>query len=138
MAEVFSGFVIGYALALAAGPAGAIALVRSNTHTGFAQRVAPPGTNIIALSVVVHFTGIIVFTGLGMVLGMVLAGLNARGSHAGLGSPNVPYTVIVALVAVILVAPAFAVPRLRALAIAGAVILVASFGWAMPWLAKLG
>src|SRR5437773_4807532 len=70
VAAVLSGFVIGYALALIVGPAGAIALVHANKRSGFAQQIAPPGTNVVALSVVIHFAGIIVLTAIGMVLGM--------------------------------------------------------------------
>ena len=66
MAEVFSGFVVGYAMALLVAPLGAIMLVRSNQHTGFAQRIAPPGTNVVALSMVLHFAAMLVLTALGM------------------------------------------------------------------------
>jgi hypothetical protein len=120
------------------GPAGAIALVRSNEHTGFAQRVAPPGTNFIALSVVIHFAAILVFTGLGMVLGMALAGLNEHRPENGLGSPNLVYTVMVIAIAVIIIAPALVVPRARIPALAGGLLLLLAFGWGVPWLATLG
>ncbi len=78
MAEVFAGFVVGYALALVIAPIGAIALVRSNDRSGFAQRVAPPGTSVLALSVVLHVAAIVVLTAIGLVLGMALAGIDDR------------------------------------------------------------
>ncbi len=77
--EVFAGFVVGYALALLVAPLAALALVRSNDRTGLAQRVAPPGTSIIALSVVLHFAALLVLTALGLVLGMALARHRRRG-----------------------------------------------------------
>jgi hypothetical protein len=138
MAEVFAGFVVGFALSLAVAPIAAIALIRSNEHTGLAQRIAPPGTNIIALSVVLHFAAFIVLTAIGMVLGMLLAGLNGRRPDNGLGSPNVAYTLIVVALTAVLAIPALAVPSVRRYCIAGALLFVALFGWALPWLAELG
>ncbi len=138
MAEVFAGFVVGYALALLAAPAGAIALVRNNDRSGFAQRVAPPGTNVVALSVVVHFAAIIAFTALGLVLGMALAGLNDRHPQDGLGSPNLVYTVMVLAITAILALPAVAVPPLRRPVVLGALVFAIAFGWALPWVATLG
>ena len=138
MAEVFAGFVVGYALALVAAPAAAIALVRSNDRSGFAQRVAPPGTNVVALSVVIHFAAIVVFTALGLVLGMALAGLNGRRPEDGLGSPNLIYTVMVLAITAILAMPAVAVPPVRRAVLLGALVFAATFGWALPWVARLG
>lgn len=138
MAEVFAGFVVGYALALLLTPLAAIALVRSNRRSGFAQRVAPPGTSIIALSVVIHFAAIIMLTALGLVLGMALGGIESRRPAGGLGSPNLAYTLMVLALAAVLVIPTFATPALRRYALIAAVAFAAAFGWAMPWLAQLG
>ena len=138
MAQVFAGFVVGYAISLLIGPAVAIAIVRSNDRSGVAQRLAPPGTSIIALSVVLHFAAMLMFTALGLVLGMALAGIDARRSDGGLGSPNVTYTLLVIALTAVLVIPAFAVPVIRRYAFAGAVLFAVLFGWAMPWLATLG
>ena len=137
MAAVFSGFVIGYALALVLAPAGAIALVRSNNRSRFAQQIAPPGTNLVALSVVIHFAGIIVLTAIGMLLGMALAGLEDRRPSGGLGSPNLIYTLLVLALTAVIVIPTIAVPSVRRYTLAGALLFVALFGWAMPWLAEL-
>jgi hypothetical protein len=138
LAEVFAGFVIGYAIALAASPLAAWALVSSNDRSGIAQRIAPPGTNLVALSVVLHFAAMLLFTALGIVLGMVLGGIEDRRPAGGLGSPNVAYTLIVVALTAVLVIPAMAVPMIRKLALAGALAFAALFGWAMPWLATLG
>ena len=138
MAEVFAGFVVGYGMAILTAPLGAIALVRANSRSGIAQRIAPQGTNVVALSVVVHVAALIVFTAVGLVLGMVLAGLDGRRPQGGLGSPNLLYTVIVVAVACIIALPAAAVPPLRRPAAVGALMFIAAFGWALPWLARLG
>ncbi|HET6614764.1 MAG TPA: hypothetical protein VFH62_02650 [Dehalococcoidia bacterium] len=138
MAEVFAGFVVGYALALALSPIAAIALVRSNDRTGFAQRIAPEGTNVVALSVVLHFAAMIVLTAVGLILGMALGGLEDRRPDGGLGSPNLVYTLLVVALTAVIVIPTIAVPAIRRIAFVGALIFVVAFGWAVPWLAQLG
>ena len=138
MAEVFAGFVIGFALSLAVAPLGAIALIRSNNRTGFAQRIAPPGTNVVALSVVVHFAAMLVLTMVGLLLGLLLAALNNRRPENGLGSPNVAYTLIVVALPAVIVMPTLAVPSIRRPSIIAALVFVAAFGWVMPWVAEVG
>lgn len=136
MAEVFSGFVVGYALALIVAPVVALMLLRQNAPSA-ARAVAPEGTNVVALSVVVHFAAMIVLTAVGLVLGMVLMALNDRRPDGGLGSPNVIYTTIVVLAAVVVVVPLLALPALRRYAVLAGAVFAGMFGWAMPWLATL-
>ncbi|MEX0750151.1 MAG: hypothetical protein WD359_05015 [Dehalococcoidia bacterium] len=136
MAEVFAGFVVGYALALVLSPMAAIGIVRSNDRTGFAQRFAPEGTNVVALAVVLHFAAMLLFTALGMILGTALAGLEDRRPDSGLGSPNLFYTVLVLVLMAVVVIPTIVVPAVRRFALAGALIFAAAFGWVMPWLAE--
>ncbi|HYM15626.1 MAG TPA: hypothetical protein VEZ14_08705 [Dehalococcoidia bacterium] len=138
MAAVFAGFVVGYALALLLTPLAAVAVVRSNSRSGFAQRVAPPGTSVIALSVVIHFAAIIAFTALGLVLGMALSGIESRRGGGGLGSPNLVYTLLVLALTAVLVIPAMALPAVRRYALIGGVALALAFGWILPWLARAG
>ena len=138
MPELFAGFVIGFALSLAVAPLGAIALVRSNDRTGFAQRIAPPGTNMIALSVVVHFAAMIMLTMIGLLLGLLLAALNDRRPDNALASPNIAYTLIVLALTAVIVTPTLVVPAIRRSTIAAALLFAAMFGWALPWLARLG
>lgn len=138
MAEAFAGFVVGYALALAVTPLAAISIVWSNDRSGFAQRVAPPGTSMIALSVVIHFAAIIMLTAVGLVLGMALAGIDSRRPDGGMGSPNVVYTVMVVALTAVLVIPAMAAPPVRRPAMIAGVLFAVAFGWGLPWLAQLG
>jgi hypothetical protein len=77
-------------------------------------------------------------TAIGLVLGMALAGIEDRRPDGGLGSPNVVYTLIVVAFTAVLVIPTIAVPALRTFALAAAAAFIVLFGWAMPWLAKLG
>ena len=138
MAEVLAGFVIGYAISLIVSPLAAWSLVSSNDRSGFAQRIAPPGTNVVALSAVLHFATVLLLTALGMVLGMALTGIEERRPDGGIGSPNLVYTLIVVALAAVMFIPAFAVPIFRRYAVIGGIVFVALFGWAMPWLATFG
>lgn len=136
MGEVFSGFVIGFALSLIISPLAAVAIIRSNDQTGFAQRFAPEGTNVVALSVVIQFSAMLLLTALGMILGLALSGIEDRRPDGGLGSPNLAYTLLVLALMASIVIPTFAVPSIRRFTLYATLILAASFGWAMPWLAQ--
>jgi hypothetical protein len=136
--QVFAGFVMGFAMSLAIAPFGAWLLISSNDRSGFAQRMAPPGTNFVALSVVLHLFLVLTLTAIGMVLGMVLLALEERRPEGGLGSPNVAYTLIVVALTAVVVIPLLVVPAIRRYALVAAVVFAALFGWAMPWLATLG
>ena len=138
MADVFAGFVVGFALAVVAAPVAAIALIRSNDRTGMAQRIAPEGTSVVALSVVLHFAAMIVLTALGLVLGMALNGIDARRPDGGIGSPNLVYTAMVIALTAVVVIPTLAVPAVRRYAFVAGAVFAGAFGWAMPWLATLG
>lgn len=138
MAEVFAGFVIGYAISLVVSPLMAWFLVSSNDRSGFAQRIAPPGTNVVALSAVLHFATVLLLTALGMVLGMALTGIEERRPDGGIGSPNLVYTLVVAALAAVMIIPAIAVPMIRRSAVISGIVFVGLFGWAMPWLATFG
>jgi hypothetical protein len=138
VAEVFAGFVVGFAISVAVAPLGAWMLVSSNDRSGFAQRMAPPGTNFMALSVVLHLVAVLTLTAAGMILGMLLLLLADRRPDGGLGSPNVAYTLIVVALTAVVVIPLMVVPAIRRYAVASALAFAALFGWAMPWLATLG
>jgi len=139
MAEVFAGVVCGYAVALVVTPLGAIALVRARTSSPLADRIAPEGTSLVALSIVLHMFVFLTFTAIGMVFGMLLNGLDSSSPASGLGSPNRAYTLLVLAIVAIAVLPlAIAVPRLRTPLLVSGVLFAGVFGWAMPHLATLG
>jgi hypothetical protein len=138
MAEVFAGFIVGFALSIAVAPLGAILLVRSNDRTGIAQRVAPPGTNVVALSVVLHFAAMLVLTMIGMLLGLLLLALDDRRPDNGLASPNAAYTLIVVALAAVIVMPTLVVRSIRRRSTVAALVSVLAFGWGVPWLAWWG
>jgi hypothetical protein len=139
MAEVLAGFVCGYALALVAAPALAMALVRLRTGSEYLNQVVPPGTNVLALSVVLFGFAFIALTAIGMALGMMLAGVEDSRPASGLGSPNAVFTGLIIVIAAIAVVPfAIVLPRWRRPLAASGTVFVLIFGWAMPWLSLAG
>lgn len=137
MAEVFAGFVVGYAMSLLVAPMAAVLILRAN-RAGVAQRIAPPGTNFVALSMVLHFGAMLLFTAAGMILGLSLHGIESRRPDGGLGSPNGVYTMMVVALTAVVVLPTAIVPAVRRFTFAGALVFAAAFGWGMPWLATAG
>lgn len=136
MPEVFSGFIIGFGLALLTAPLAAVGATRMATRSITFRRLVPPGTNLVALSVVLHMFGFLVFTAIGMVLGMVLLALEDRRAGAGLGSPNAAFTLLVLAITAIAVLPlALVWPGGRRPLLAGGLVFAGLFGWLMPYMA---
>lgn len=139
MAEVFAGFLCGYALALIATPVAAITIVRARATSDFVRRAAPEGTNIVALSIILHGFAMISLTALGLLLGLLLYDLEDRQPDGGLGSPNLVFTAFVLASSAIAVVPlAVALPKQRPALLAAGLLFAGGFGWGMPYLALLG
>ncbi len=139
MAEVLAGFVSGYGLSLLITPVAAIALVRARVTSPFLSRVVPEGTSLIAISIIIHTFAVLTLTALGILLGLLLAGLESSSPAGGLGSPNRVFTAFVLIATAIAVGPfALAFARLRRPLLAAGLLFVACFGWLMPYLSLLG
>ena len=135
MAEVFAGFVAGYALSLVTTPLMAMALLGLRAGNGTISRLWPQDANLVAVSMLIHGFMAFALTALGIVLGLVLLGMD--GAAGGAGSLNAPFTLFVAAMVLAVFAPlvAFAAPLRRQL-VAYALVTVAVFGWLMPYLAE--
>jgi hypothetical protein len=135
MAEVFAGFLAGYAMAVVSTPLLSVLLLRLRAESPALERVLPVGVSAVGVSVLLHGALTMVWTALGLVLGMTL--LAMEGAGGALGSLNGPFTLFVAGLFLALGAPLFAllvpVRRLIALTLVAAVLL---FGWLMPYLAE--
>jgi hypothetical protein len=139
MAAVFSGFLCGYGLALVATPAIAIALVRARVSSALVKQIMPEGTSLIAVSLIIHTFAIFTLTAVGLLLGIMLAGLDDRSPDGGLGSPNQAFTAFILITTAIAVLPmAIVLPKWRRALLAGGLIFVATFGWLMPYLSLIG
>ncbi len=139
MAEVFAGLICGYALALVATPVGAIALVRARATNEQLQRLVPPATSLVAISIILHGLAMLTLTALGILLGLLLLGIENGNPAGGIGSPNRVFTAFIIATSVIAVAPLALFsrsPRLPLLA--GGLLFAGMFGWLMPYLALWG
>jgi hypothetical protein len=139
MAEVMAGFVCGYALALIVTPIAAIALVRARVSNPTLAQVLPEGTSLIAVSIILHVFAFLILTAMGILLGLLLAGLEESSPDGGLGSPNQVFTAFILAATGIAVGPfALFLARLRLPLLAMGLMLAGLFGWFMPYLSLWG
>ena len=139
MAEVFAGFVCGYGLSLVVTPLGTVALVRARVTSPLLRQVLPEGTSLIALSVILHTFAFLTLTALGILLGLLLAGLDERSPEGGLGSPSGAFTGFILVATAIAVGPlTLFAPRLRRPLLVGGLVFAGVFGWLMPYLSLWG
>jgi hypothetical protein len=136
MAEVFSGFVCGFALSIIATPPFALWVLNARERVPFIRKAVPQGMPLTLLSVPIASFFSLLWTGLGLIYGMVLFAAENAHPDGGLASPNRLYTLFVLLTAVIIFLPFYAlIPSARRLALFLVFIYVGMFGWATPWLA---
>ncbi len=136
MAEVFAGFVCGFVLSIIATPPFAVWVVSARDAIPFIRNAVPKGMSITLLSVPIASLFFLVWTGLGLIFGMVLFSANHSQPHGGLGSPNLLYTVIILITAFVIFFPFFVVSRSAwRFFLFLLVSYVALYGWATPILA---
>ena len=139
MAEVLAGFVCGFGLALIVTPIAAIALVRARLSSPLLQRLVPEGTSLVAISIILNSFAVLTLTALGILLGLLLLGLETSNPAGGLGSPNGAFTGFVLIASAIALAPpALFFRALRRPLLASGFFFVVLFGWLMPYLSLLG
>jgi hypothetical protein len=137
MSEVMAGFICGYILALLSAPLVAILMVRLRPRAPFLARAVPEQVPMVAVTVVLFGFTFLIWTALGMILGLILMGLEDRAPEGGLGSPSLAFTLIIVLVSVVACIPAAVLPRpARRYVLASALVFLAVFGWLMPYLAE--
>jgi hypothetical protein len=139
MAEVLAGFVCGYAVALIFTPVVALTLVSARSRVPFLAKAIAPNISAVALTVPISLVAFLIWTAVGMVMGLLYRGAEESIPQGGLGSPNLLYTaLVVSFGASALILVVVGLRRLPwwALVIGGA--FVGGFGWAMPYLAKAG
>jgi hypothetical protein len=133
--EVFAGFVCGYAVALIGAPLLGVALARNRGSSPLLARLLPEGTPVVPLVLVLHGGLILLCTGVGLILGMLLFAM--RGAGEALGSPNIAFTLLVFSLTLAVSAPVIAVlARYRLQAVAVALTILVLFGWLMPYMAR--
>lgn len=139
MAEMMAGFVCGFGLSLIATPAAAIAIVRARVTSPLAAQVAPEGTSLVAITVAIHMVTILTLTAIGLLLGLLLYGIEGERPSGGLGSPNWLFTALVLAITAIGFGPPLALASCwRRPLLFSALLFLVAFGWAMPYLSLLG
>ena len=135
MAQVFAGFVCGFGLSLLYAPLFAVTLLRMRAESAIVARLLPAGVNPVALTLILQTGTFIFWTGLGILLGLLLLAMD--GAPGALGSLNGPFTLFVFAAAFVLAAPfAVLIDDWRRQIIATGLTALAVFGWLMPYLAR--
>jgi hypothetical protein len=89
---------------------------------------------VSSLVVMLNGATVMFWTALGIILGLVLLAMDDAGG--ALGSRNGPYTLFVAGLTLMLLAPVVILfPRMRTGALIVGAVVVGVFGWLMPYLA---
>ncbi len=139
MAEVFAGFLMGYAYSLLFTAIVAVTIISARSRVPYLAKAISPNISPVMLAIPVSILGFLGWTMVGMILGLIYRGSLDRLEGGGLGSPNWPFTLAVLLAGgafLSLVLYAWRYLPWQALLLAAA--FVALFGWAMPYLAKAG
>lgn len=139
MAEVFSGFVLGYAMSLIFTAFAAVMVVEARSRIPALAKAIAPNINAVMLAVPISLIAFLVWTMVGMILGLLYRGALDHLPGTGLGSPNWPYTLGVLLFSLTLLAVVYyAWQRLRWQVVVQTGIFLGLFGWALPYMAKAG
>jgi len=139
MAEVFAGFVCGYAVALLFTPLVALTIVNARSRIPYLAKAIAPNISAVALTVPISLFAFLIWTAIGMVLGLLYRGAEQDIPQGGLGSPNLLYTALVLSFGVsALMLIALALRRLPWQVAVMGLAFVGGFGWAMPYLARAG
>jgi len=139
MAEVFAGFVCGYAVALLFTPLVALTIVNARSRIPYLAKAIAPNISAVALTVPISLFAFLIWTAIGMVLGLLYRGAEQNIPQGGLGSPNLLYTALVlSFGGSALMLIALALRRLPWQVLVIGVAFVGGFGWAMPYLARAG
>jgi hypothetical protein len=139
MAEVFAGFVCGYAIALLFTPLVALTIISARSRVPFLAKAIAPNISAVALTVPISLFAFLIWTAIGMVLGLLYRGAEQNIPQGGLGSPNLLYTALVfSFGTSALMIIALGLRRLPWQVLVIGVAFVGGFGWAMPYLARAG
>ena len=137
MREAMAGFLVGYALSFATAPLLALAVVRMRLRWPVLARAVPEQVPLVALAVVLYWFAFMLWSAVGVFLGLLLRALEDRAPEGGLGSPNLVFTALVLAWSIAVFSPPLVLLRAaRRQVLAMAVVFVGAFGWLMPHLAQ--
>jgi hypothetical protein len=137
MEEVFAGFVTGYIMALIFTGLVALMIVQARSRLPYLAQAIAANISAVALTVPISLIAFLLWTAIGMLLGLLYRYTLEEASGGGLGSPNILYTVLIisfgGLTLTVLVA---AFRRLPWQVAAMGLSFIALFGWVLPRLAQ--
>jgi len=137
MEEVFAGFVTGYGMALIFTGLVALMLVEARSRIPFLAKAIAPNISAVALTVPISLFAFLLWTAIGMFLGLLYRYTLEEAPGGGLGSPNLLYTVlIISFGGLTLTALVAAFRRLPWQVAAMGLSFIALFGWVLPRLAQ--
>jgi hypothetical protein len=137
MEAAFAGFVTGYGMALIFTGLVALMIVQARSRIPFLAKAIAPNISAVALTVPISLIAFLLWTAIGMLLGLLYRYTLEEAPGGGLGSPNILYTVLIisfgGLTLIVLVA---AFRRLPWQVAAMGLSFIALFGWVLPRLAQ--
>jgi hypothetical protein len=137
MEEVFAGFVSGYIMALIFSGLAALMIVNARTRLPYLAKAIAPNISAVALAVPVSLIAFLLWTAIGMFLGLLYRYTLEEAPGGGLGSPNLLYTVLViSFAGLTLTAVVAAFRRLPWQVAVMGLSFIALFGWVLPRLAQ--
>jgi hypothetical protein len=133
---VLAGFITGYTMGIVFTGAAAVLLVRLRRRFAVLEYAISPTLSPLAVAVPVSLMAFLLWTAVGMVLGVVFYALEDIAPRGGLGSPNLAFTMFVLASALLPTAPWLYLFRAVRQPLAAAIVFyIALFGWALPHLA---
>lgn len=139
MAEVFSGFVVGYAFSLLFTAVAAVMVIEARGRVPYLSKAIAPNINAVQLAVPISILAFLAWTMVGLLLGLTYRAARLHLAGGGLGSPNWPFTLAVLMTTLAFVAIVYyAWRRVPWRVLLTAVAFAGMFAWGMPHLAELG
>ncbi len=137
MEEVFAGFISGYIMALIFSGLAALMIVNARSRLPYLAKAIAPKISAVALAVPVSLIAFLLWTAIGMFLGLLYRYTLEEAPGGGLGSPNLLYTVLViSFAGLTLTAVVAAFRRLPWQVAVMGLSFIALFGWVLPRLAQ--
>lgn len=135
--SVFAGFIAGYIMAIVFTLLGTVMLVHVRARYAVLSQGIVANFSAGALAVPVSLAAFLFWTAVGMVLGLLYAGAESSFPDAGLGSPNLLFTLAVIMFTVVNTALVF-IPLRRMYwpLVALGLSLIVTFGWVLPLLSE--
>lgn len=137
MEEVFAGFVSGYIMALIFTGLAALMIVQARSRIPYLVKAIAPNISVVALAIPISLIAFLVWTAIGMLVGLLYRYTLEEAPGGGLGSPNLLYTLlIISFAGLSLTAVVTAFRRLPWQLAVMALSFIALFGWVLPRLAQ--